>query len=262
MSNNEIGWSLVAQITRCAEALERLYEAVRPKVEITSEVVVNAPPVPVEAVLTGLSEAALAQRREAGKRSAASRRKRFGSALPNGAPNGPNGTAERTERKSRTDRTELPNGDRTETSPRSNGPNGAPNGTPNGAKRSKPKLPDGASVPVWEAYAASFRNRWGIAPPRNHRANSFCCDLIRLLGLEDAVAVAGYYPTSPSRFHVEQKHPLNLLIQNPTKFVTEMKTGIRTSRDTAAREERVADAKDTFKDYISQEESRGSKAPF
>lgn len=82
----------------------------------------------------------------------------------------------------------------------------------------KPK-PDG--VRVWESYREAYVTRYGKEPVRNGKVNAMCCQLVARLGVEQAVAVAGFYVRHNGRFYVEKLHMLDFCVKDAEKLNTE-----------------------------------------
>ena len=78
---------------------------------------------------------------------------------------------------------------------------------------------------VWTPYAAGYRDRYGLDPPRNAKANALCKQLVERLGLDDAIAVAGWYPSHRGRWHVEKGHSLATLLADCEALRTQWATG-------------------------------------
>ena len=89
---------------------------------------------------------------------------------------------------------------------------------------------------VWTAYAAGYRDRYGLDPPRNAKANALCKQLVERLGLDEAIAVAGWYPSHRGRWHVEKGHALGVLVSECETLRTQWATG-KTITSAQAREE-------------------------
>lgn len=89
-----------------------------------------------------------------------------------------------------------------------------------------PKSSRGGS-PVWETYSSGYRARYGAAPTRDASANSICASLARSLPESDAVSITRHYLSSEDRLYVQRGHPLDLLMRDRQKLLTEVKTGRR-----------------------------------
>ena len=102
------------------------------------------------------------------------------------------------------------------------------------AREAPQKQPSGSQV--WKSYCAGYRDRYGLDPPRNAKANALCKQLIERLGIDDAIAVAGWYPSHPGRWHVEKGHALGILVAECETLRTQWATG-KTITTAQAREE-------------------------
>ena len=106
-------------------------------------------------------------------------------------------------------------------------------------KKRQPKGKEpAASSPVWDAYKDAFHARYGVEPPRNAKVNAGLCQVVARLGIDDAVAVAGWYPTHNGRWYVEKGHSVAIMVADAEKLRTEWATGKTVTSTKAAQLDR------------------------
>lgn len=102
----------------------------------------------------------------------------------------------------------------------------------------KARSPSGAKGgPAWEAYSAAYTERYGVAPLRNAKVNSLLTQLVDLVGIDDAPAVAAFYLASNRQLYVAATHPLSLLVRDADA----LRTAWLTNRHATESEARMAD---------------------
>lgn len=109
-----------------------------------------------------------------------------------------------------------------------------------------PLAPAGAGArsgtAIWEAYAGAYKQRYGVLPVRNLRANSQLAQLAKRLATEEAPAVAAFYVGHNAGRYVRAAHSVGLLLYDAEKLRTEWATGRRITetgaRSTDERQER------------------------
>ncbi len=79
------------------------------------------------------------------------------------------------------------------------------------------------NVAVWESYENAYRNKYGIEPVRNAKANSLIAKLRQRLG-DDAVHVAGWFLTHRNGWYTQKMHSLDCLLSDAEKLRTEWAT--------------------------------------
>lgn len=88
------------------------------------------------------------------------------------------------------------------------------------------------STPVWSAYSQAYSKRYGVAPVGSAKANSQLCQLVDLIGADDAVAVATFFLGCEDRFYVGAYHPIDVLLKDCQKLRTQWATsGQRSATD-------------------------------
>ena len=102
----------------------------------------------------------------------------------------------------------------------------------------KPRKPASKSGPVWDAYKASFKARYGVEPVQNARVSVALSQLVDRLGPEDAVAVAGWYPSHNDRWYILKGHSVAVMVADAEKLRTEWATGQTVTSTKAAQLDR------------------------
>lgn len=119
-------------------------------------------------------------------------------------------------------------------------------------KGRKAKPPTDGSL-VWDRYEECYRKRWNTDPLRNAQANKNCCQLVALVGKERAVTLVAYYIGRTDAFFTNAKHPLGLCLVSAQKLVTEMETGtVMVMRD-AQRLESQSQTERAIQQYLKQQ---------
>jgi hypothetical protein len=80
------------------------------------------------------------------------------------------------------------------------------------------------SARLWEAYALSYQDRYGVEPVRNAKVNRQLCQVVDRLGRE-APAVAGFYVRHNNAWYVKRGHAVDCLLADCEKLRTEWATG-------------------------------------
>ena len=111
---------------------------------------------------------------------------------------------------------------------------------------------------AFEAYAAAYRDRYGVEPVRNKRTNSLFKQLAELLGPE-APKVAAFFVRHGGQIYIRSKHDPQLLVRDAAGLRTEWATG-RMVTETEAREaDRVQGVGDRYRrvvDRFAEEDRR------
>jgi hypothetical protein len=93
---------------------------------------------------------------------------------------------------------------------------------------------EGKSSATFDAYAAAYRERYGVDPVRHRTVNSQLCSLVDKLGATEAPQVAAFYVRHNRGLYVSSRHCVDLLVRDADGLRTEWATG-RTVTDTGAR---------------------------
>lgn len=75
---------------------------------------------------------------------------------------------------------------------------------------------------VRDAYLSSYFKRYAIKPTFAAKENSLVKSLIKNVGREEAIKLAGAYPWYNDAWHVKQKHPFGLLVTQINKVRVEL----------------------------------------
>jgi hypothetical protein len=121
-----------------------------------------------------------------------------------------------------------------------------------GRTKKQPIVTDGGIV--WQAYDMAYRNRYGVAPLRNAKVNAQCKELAKQIGVERATQVACYYVERNDAFYVNAKHPLGLCVLNLQKLVTERETNTVVTMTDARRVESHSQTDRAIREYASRQE--------
>lgn len=83
---------------------------------------------------------------------------------------------------------------------------------------------------VFEAYSASYQERYNIPPVRNAKTNALCAQLVKRLGVDEAIQTVIFYLTHNDAFYFRSGHSLDLLVRDAEKLRTECLTGAKTTQ--------------------------------
>lgn len=103
-----------------------------------------------------------------------------------------------------------------------------------------PAAPDAPTTPVWDAYAATYRERYGEPPVRNAKVNAQLKQFIGRIGAAEAPLVAQFYVAHPSAFYVQRGHSIACLLADAEKLRTEWATNRTITGTQARQQERTA----------------------
>ena len=123
-------------------------------------------------------------------------------------------------------------------------------------KPGSPTATKTAGSQVWDAYCVGYHERYGLDPPRNAKANTLCKQLVERLGLDEAITVAGWYPSHRGRWHVEKGHALGVLVTECEALRTQWATGKQIT-SAHAREEDGREKRGQVWDKLIQEADDG-----
>jgi hypothetical protein len=107
------------------------------------------------------------------------------------------------------------------------------NPTKSNGKLSTEKPTDGAAgegpitegSKLWLAYAAAYRLRYGIFPPRNAKVNAQLKHFLERVPAADAGAIAEHYLGLDERLYVNSAHCVDLMLRDAEKLYMSAKTG-------------------------------------
>lgn len=112
--------------------------------------------------------------------------------------------------------------------------------------RQKRASDSGRTTVVWLEYARAYAKRYGVEPVRSAKISTALGRIIDAVGLENAIAIAGFFPTHNGSFYVLRGHPIGLLESDAQKLLTEYQTGRRVNAETARRNEKVEANDDVY----------------
>lgn len=107
---------------------------------------------------------------------------------------------------------------------------------PDAARRAS----EGVTVPVWNAYAMAYQQRYRVEPVRNAKVNGQLAQLVQRLGVEEAPLVAAFYVGHPGALYVRAKHPVDLLLRDAEGLRTEWATGRHVTDGSARQSDKTA----------------------
>ena len=98
-------------------------------------------------------------------------------------------------------------------------------------KAAKTPLP---TEPVWQAYAAAFRERYQVDPPRNATVNTQMANFVKRVGAQDAPRIAAHYLGLSDRMYMQDYHSVGLMLKQAEKLKTQWAISNRTTENPAA----------------------------
>lgn len=99
-----------------------------------------------------------------------------------------------------------------------------------------PKEPPPGSL-VWDAYAHAYEGRYRTKPKRNAKANALCAQLVKRLGLEDAIRVVEFYLTHNKAYYLQKVHALDPCVADCEGLHTQAMHDYRVTTGNARQEE-------------------------
>ncbi len=84
---------------------------------------------------------------------------------------------------------------------------------------------------VWEAYRSAMLEAWNMDPPRSAATSSMAKRLVELVGEEEAIKLAAYFPSRRKDFYVRSGHPFKLLVADHMGLLREMAAGIKLTKE-------------------------------
>ena len=98
-----------------------------------------------------------------------------------------------------------------------------------------------ANKATWQAYAAAYEKRYGVAPMRNAQANGIIAKFVKAVGQDDAPRIARFYVNMNTEFYVRKLHDLKSLGGDAQSIRTQWATN-RTVSATQARQADIVQA--------------------
>lgn len=124
-----------------------------------------------------------------------------------------------------------------------------------GKKKKKPgEKTEGAKV--WEEYADKFKKIYNIAPVRNAMTNKCCSELVKRLGLLDAVEVVAFYLDQRDAFLVKNTHHIRFCLSQAETLHTKMKSGLQITTQGARKAEMASHNADQTRQYMRSKHGR------
>lgn len=117
-------------------------------------------------------------------------------------------------------------------------------------RKAKPKE-EPKTGPVWQAYSAAYRRKYGADPVRNATVNGQLAQVVNRLG-DEAAFVAEFYLSHKNRFYVEKMHPVGLLLSDAEKLRTEWATGRQTTSTQAIQADKTQTNLNAFAPLIAE----------
>ena len=110
---------------------------------------------------------------------------------------------------------------------------------------------------TWLAYAESYRRRYGVEPARSAKVNGVLSNLVDQFGAENAPLIAGHYLTSNYQFYLARGHPVDLMLSDGQKLLTEFRTGQQTTATQARQMDRRANNAGVAAEVVARLEKKG-----
>jgi hypothetical protein len=78
---------------------------------------------------------------------------------------------------------------------------------------------------IWSAYSAAYRQRYGIEPKRNATTSAQCSQLVKRLGVKDAIEVVGFYLGHNSDWYIKCSHSIGQCLKDSESLYSQMMRG-------------------------------------
>ena len=132
-----------------------------------------------------------------------------------------------------------------------------PDGKPAKKAGRKSAEPNPANVATWKAYAAAYRDRYGVLPAANAKTRGQAANLVRMVGADLAPGLAAYYLTHNGGFFVQCRHDFGLLLKSYQQILTEMQCGEQMAQTKARQTEKTQTAIETHKGALAILQAKG-----
>ena len=132
-----------------------------------------------------------------------------------------------------------------------------PDGKPAKKAGRKSAEPNPANVATWKAYAAAYRDRYGVLPAANAKTRGQAANLVRMVGADLAPGLAAYYLTHNGGFFVQCRHDFGLLLKSYQQILTDMQRGEQMTQTRARQTERTQTAVETHKGALAILQAKG-----
>ena len=124
-------------------------------------------------------------------------------------------------------------------------------------KRAGAAKPNPANVATWKAYAAAYRDRYGVLPAANAKTRGQAANLVRMVGADLAPGLAAYYLTHNGGFFVQCRHDFGLLLKSYQQILTDMQRGEQMTQTKARQTEKTQTAVETHKGALAILQAKG-----
>ena len=101
------------------------------------------------------------------------------------------------------------------------------------SSEAKPQPSASVGSQVWQAYSQAMQQKWNYAPPRNAKVSSQAKQLVELVGADNALALARYFPTRADRWYVEKGHAFGILLTDYPKLLRDVSLGFKVTPELA-----------------------------
>ena len=132
-----------------------------------------------------------------------------------------------------------------------------PDGKPAKKAGRKSAEPNPANVATWKAYAAAYRDRYGVLPAANAKTRGQAANLVRMVGADLAPGLAAYYLTHNGGFFVQCRHDFGLLLKSYQQILTDMQRGEQMTQTKARQTEKTQTAIETHKGALAILKAKG-----
>ena len=117
--------------------------------------------------------------------------------------------------------------------------------------------PNPANVATWKAYAAAYRDRYGVLPAANAKTRGQAANLVRMVGADLAPGLAAYYLTHNGGFFVQCRHDFGLLLKSYQQILTDMQRGEQMTQTKARQTEKTQTAVETHNGALAILKAKG-----
>ena len=124
-------------------------------------------------------------------------------------------------------------------------------------KRAGAAKPNPANVATWKAYAAAYRDRYGVLPAANAKTRGQAANLVRMVGADLAPGLAAYYLTHNGGFFVQCRHDFGLLLKSYQQILTDMQRGEQMTQTKARQTEKTQTAVETHNGALAILKAKG-----
>ena len=124
-------------------------------------------------------------------------------------------------------------------------------------KRAGAAKPNPANVATWKAYAAAYRDRYGVLPAANAKTRGQAASLVRMVGADLAPGLAAYYLTHNGGFFVQCRHDFGLLLKWYQQILTDMQRGEQMTQTKARQTEKTQTAVETHNGALAILKAKG-----